>query len=91
MSIFLGFSLFLFWLTSSPAAEKSLSEGTDVAGMQRNFLSQISKLSILAKSISIRYDISKNIDISIFRYDMPITSVLVTVMVYSGGMTSPPW
>ena len=73
MSIFLGFSLFLFWLTSSPAAEKSLSEGTDVAGMQRNFLSQISKLSILAKSISIRYDILKNIDKSIFRYDMPIT------------------
>jgi hypothetical protein len=36
--MFFGFILFLFLLTSSPTLEKSLSEGTDVAGTQRYFL-----------------------------------------------------
>ena len=33
-----GFHLFLLWLTTSPALEKTRSHGTDVAGMWRYFL-----------------------------------------------------
>ena len=41
MSAYFGLSLFLLADTSSPALEKSLSDGTEVAGTHRYFLASM--------------------------------------------------
>lgn len=44
ISLQLGFSLFLFLLITSPAFEKTLSQGTEVAGMCRYLLASLFRL-----------------------------------------------
>jgi len=40
-STVLGFSLFHLWLTTSPALEKILSQGTEEAGVHKKFIASL--------------------------------------------------